>query len=189
MEKNELSVRLGRHLAAHAERLGGWTYDFVRRHWLGIVNFHVLIFVVGALEAPLFAYLDQQWIARMFYGFYGFFCHQEPSRSYLLLGNQVAVCSRCLAFYSSVLVFGLLVSLNDFKPLSLKLALILALPAVTDVLLQAVHLNESTNLIRTSTGLLLGMAVSLYFLPRGKREVNGLSEESDRAGRKTMVPA
>jgi uncharacterized membrane protein len=184
----EFSVRLGRRLAGYSEKLGGWTYDFVRHHWLGIVNFHLLVFVIGALEAPLLVHLDQQWIARLFYCFYGFFCHQDPSRSFLLFGNQIAICSRCLAFYSSILVFGLWLSRRNLKPLSLRLAGLLAMPAVLDVLLQAVHLIESTNLIRTTSGFLLGMAVSLYLLPRAKRDVHGLPNAPHRSVTKTAVP-
>ncbi len=161
----------------------------MRRHWLGLVNLHLLAFLVGALEAPLLARLDQRWISKLFYGFYSFFCHQEPSRCLFLFGNQVAICSRCLGFYSSLLVFGLLVSFRDFKPLSLRLASILAMPAALDVLLQALHLNESTNLIRITTGLLLGMAVSLYLLPRAKRGVDRTSGEQKDVATETAVSA
>jgi len=147
----------------------------VRLHWLGIVNFHLLVFVIGALEAPLLLHLNQQWISRLIYGFYSFFCHQEASRSFFLFGNQVAICSRCLSFYSSVLIFGLWVSLKRTKPLDLKLALFLILPALVDVLLQTLHITESTNLVRITTGTLLGLAVSLYLFPRAQRAMERLA--------------
>ncbi len=137
----------------------------------------MLVFVAGALEAPLLSYLDPPWISKLVYGVYGFFCHQQPSRSFFLFGSQVAICSRCLAFYSSILLVGLIVSLRNFRPLSAVSAFALAFPAVADVTLQAVHLTESTNLIRTTTGLLLGMAVSLYLLPRAKIAVNRLQPD------------
>ncbi len=160
---------MGRVLAEGAEKLGRWTYDFVRSHWLGIINFHIFLFLVGALEAPLLLHLEQPWLSKLVYGFYGFFCHQEPSRSFFLFGNQVAICSRCLSFYSSVLFFGLWVSLRRSKPLNLKTAGLLISPAVADVLLQVLGIKESTNLIRVTTGGLLGLAVSLYLFPRAQR--------------------
>jgi uncharacterized membrane protein len=178
--RSESPRSLGSRLGRGAEKLGGWTYRFVRRHWLGIVNFHLLVFLAGALEAPLLLYLDPPWISKLVYGVYGFFCHQDPSRSFFLFGNQVAICSRCLAFYSAALIMGLLLSLKDLRPLPASWALALAFPAVADVTLQAVHLTESTNLLRTTTGLLLGMAVSLYLLPRAKSAVDGLG--LDRTG-------
>ena len=181
-------MRLAKWLGGNTERLGGWTFRFVRRHWLGIVNFHLLVFVAGALEAPLLSYLDPPWISKLVYGTYGFFCHQEPSRSFFLFGNQVAICSRCLAFYSAVFIVGLLISLTDFRPLGAGSAFALAFPAAADVGLQAVHLTESTNLIRTTTGLLLGTAVSLYLLPRAKSAVNRLGLNQTGARRETGVP-
>jgi len=162
-------------LARHAEKLGIWIYGFVRLHWLGIINFHLFIFVVGALEAPLLLHLDQEWISKIIYGFYSFFCHQEKSRSFFLFGNQVAICSRCLAFYSSVLIFGLGLSLKRIRPLDLKLLFLLILPALVNVFLQILHIKESTNLIRVTTGVLLGMAVSLYVFPRAQKAIEALN--------------
>jgi uncharacterized membrane protein len=162
-------------LGGAAEKLGGWTYRFVLRHWLGIINFHILLFLVGAIEAPLLLYLDQPWIAKIVYGFYGFFCHQDPSRSFFLFGNQVAICSRCLAFYSSALVFGMWVGLRKPRPLDWRMALLLIFPSVAGVLLQITHIRESTNLIRVTSGALLGMAVSLYLYPRAQKALSNLT--------------
>jgi uncharacterized membrane protein len=175
--EGELSARLGSLVAGYAERLGEETYNLIRRHWLGIVNFHLLVFVVGAMEAPLLSNLDQHWVSKFVYGFYGFFCHQEPSRSLFLFGQQVAICSRCLAFYSALFIFGLMISLKAFRPLNLKWALILILPACVDVLLQALGFTESTNLSRITTGLLLGMSVSLFLFPRAQRIVNRINHQ------------
>jgi uncharacterized membrane protein len=183
LDQKQSSARLGQFLAKHAEKLGGWTYDFVRRHWLGIVNFHLLVFVIGAIEAPLLLHLDFEWISKTIYGFYSFFCHQEKSRSFLLFGNQVAICSRCLSFYSSMLIFGLWVSLKRVKPLELKLALLLILPALVNVFLQILHILKSTNLIRVTTGLLLGMAVSLYLFPRAQKALQCLTTDGSHTSK------
>ena len=155
-------------------------YDFVHLHWLGIINFHLFVFVVGALEAPLLLHLDQQWLSKIIYGFYGFFCHQEASRSFFIFGNQVAICSRCLSFYSAMLIFGLGVSLKKITPLDLKLTLLLILPALVDVLLQTLHITESTNLVRVTTGSLLGLAVSLYLFPRAQGAMERLAMGENR---------
>jgi uncharacterized membrane protein len=113
----------------------------------------------------------------MCYGLYSFFCHQEPSRSVFLLGSQLAVCSRCLAFYSSLLAAGLWVSLRMRKPLDFRLALLLVLPSSVDVLLQVLGIRDSTNLIRLTTGALLGMGIALYLFPRAQRVLERLSRD------------
>jgi len=139
--------------------------------------------VIGAIEAPLLLHLDQQWISKLIYRFYSFFCHQEASRSFFLFGNQVAICSRCLSFYSSVLIFGLGVSLKRTKPLDLKLTLLLILPAMVDVLLQTLHITESTNLVRVTTGTLLGLAVSLYLFPRAQKALQRLTTDGSHTSK------
>ncbi|MGB2769889.1 MAG: DUF2085 domain-containing protein [Candidatus Zixiibacteriota bacterium] len=173
------SDRLGQLLARQAENVGGSVYSLVRAHWLGLVNFHLFIFIGGALVAPSLLYLDLEWASKIIYQFYGFFCHQKASRSFLLFGGQMAICSRCLSFYSSALAVGMWVGLKRPRSLSLRLALILCLPAVISVLLQSLALRESTNLIRVTTGALLGMAVSLYLFPRAQRAVDRLKVEQD----------
>ncbi|MCK4385677.1 MAG: DUF2085 domain-containing protein, partial [candidate division Zixibacteria bacterium] len=82
--------------------------------------------------------------------------------------------------YSSVLIFGLWVSLKRTKPLNLNLTLLLILPALVDVLLQILWIQESTNLIRVTTGALLGMAVSLYLFPRAQRAMEHLAVGQNR---------
>ncbi|MGB8656532.1 MAG: DUF2085 domain-containing protein [Candidatus Zixiibacteriota bacterium] len=168
---------LGQFLARRAERIGGRSYAFVRWHWLGIINFHLFVFVTGAPVAPLLWYLNQDWMSKMVYAFYGLFCHQKASRSFFLLENQVAICARCLSFYCSLLFLSLWTSLRRLRPIDLKLALILIAPAALDVLSQTLRLRESTNLLRVTTGALLGMSAGLYLLPRAKKAMEHLPDE------------
>jgi len=60
------------------------------------------------------------------------------------------------------------------------LALLLILPALVDVFLQILSIKESTNLIRVTTGLLLGMAVSLYLFPRAQKALDRLPSDENR---------
>ena len=91
----------------------------------------------------------------------------------------MAICSRCLSFYSSALAVGMWVGLIRTRPLNLKLAVALSFPAIASVLLQSVGLGESTNLIRVTTGALLGTAASLYLFPRAQRAVERLNVKQD----------
>jgi uncharacterized membrane protein len=151
----------------------------VRAHWLGLVNLHLFLFIAGALLAPCLSYLDLEWASKILYGFYALFCHQKASRSLFLWGGQVGICSRCLSFYSSALLVGMWVELRSPRPLSFGLALILCLPAMMSVLLQSLGIRESTNLIRVTTGSLLGTALSLYLFPRAQRAIERLDAKPD----------
>jgi uncharacterized membrane protein len=155
-------------LARNAEKLGIKVYDFVRLHWLGIVNFHLFFFILGSVSAPCLSYWGQEGIAKYIYGFYGFSCHQIPSRSFFIFGQQIAICARCFSFFSSMLIFGLLLSLLKIRPLDRRIAFLLACPLLVDVSLQTLGIEESTNLLRVTTAILLSLSISFYIYPRIK---------------------
>jgi uncharacterized membrane protein len=168
--------RLGLFLARNAEKLGLRVYLFVSKHWLGIINFHLLLFILGSISAPYLSYLGEGGIAKYIYGFYGISCHQIPSRSFFIFNHspahgggsfgQIAICARCFSFYAFLLIFGLWLSLKNVRPLNRKTAFFLALPIMADVLLQALGIKESTNLLRVTTALLLSLSISFYIYPR-----------------------
>jgi len=192
-------ARLGLFLARNAERLGLRVYDFVCRHWLGIVNFHLFLFILGSISAPCLSYLGQEGIAKYIYWFYGISCHQIPSRSFFIFEHspaygggslgvnhsvhtfgQIAICARCFSFFSSMLVFGLLLSLKNFRPLNRKVAFLLALPILVDVLLQTLGIKESTNLIRVTTAVLLSLSISFFIYPRIRVSVERFTKNPEQ---------
>jgi len=166
--------RLGLFLARNAEKLGLRVYDFVRRHWLGIINFHVFLFLLGSISAPGLSYLGEEEIARYIYGFYGISCHQIPSRSLFIFDYQIAVCVRCFSFYASMLVFGVLLSLKTFRPLDRTTAFFLTIPIVVDVLLQTLGIKESTHLLRATTAVLFSLSISFYLYPRIQSSIDSV---------------
>ena len=171
--------RLGLFLARNAEKLGIKVYDFIRRHWLGIINFHLFLFILGSISAPGLRYLGQEGIAKYIYGFYGISCHQIPSRSFFILDQQIAICARCFSFYASMLVFGLLLSLRNVRPLDKRTAFFLALPLIVDVLLQTSGISESTQLLRVTTGVLLALSASFYIYPRIRISIDRLTKNPE----------
>jgi uncharacterized membrane protein len=160
--------RLGVFLGKNTEKLGIKVYSFVLRHWLGIINFHLCLFILGAILAPYLSYLGEGEMAKYIYGFYGISCHQIPSRSFFVFNHKIAICARCFSFYASMLVFGLLLSLKNFRPLSRRTVSFLALPIMMDVSLQTLGIRESTHLFRVVTAVLLSLSISFYIYPRIK---------------------
>jgi uncharacterized membrane protein len=67
------------------------------------------------------------------------------------------------------------VGLRKPRPLDWRMALLLIASSVAGVLLQITHIRESTNLIRVTSGALLGMAVSLYLYPRAQKALRSLT--------------
>jgi uncharacterized membrane protein len=101
-------------------------------------------------------------------------CHQLPERSFFLAGYKVAVCARCSALYVSFWSVGVLYGLARWiwpqrAPVwpaqALKWVLIASAPLIVDGLTQLVGLHESTNVLRTVTGVLCGGAAAWFIYP------------------------
>ena len=84
-------------------------------------------------------------------------CHQQAARSYELNGNQMPFCARDLG-----LLAGAIVGLAAFVLLGRKVEwawlLVLLVPMAVDGVVQAVTDYESSNALRSITGLLAGIA-------------------------------
>ncbi len=89
-------------------------------------------------------------------------CTEISDHSFYLNGNQMPFCARCTSIFAG-LVLGLLIAVM-FDPKVNRLLIGLALlPIAIDGGFQAMTSYQSTNLLRVATGLLAGVAISLYF--------------------------
>jgi uncharacterized membrane protein len=89
------------------------------------------------------------------------FCAEVSSHSFFLNGNQLPYCARCTAIITG-LVIGMIAALYLNPKFNLLLLGLGLLPMVIDGGMELVSSYQSTNLIRVITGLLAGIAVSLY---------------------------
>jgi uncharacterized membrane protein len=80
---------------------------WLAQHWLAVFNSFFLLYVGLPFLAPVLLANGYAGAANAIYGFYRSACHQLPSRSYFVLGEQVAVCHRDVAIYGAFLVGGL----------------------------------------------------------------------------------
>ena len=72
-----------------AETLNRGVY-WLARHWMGVVNGLILLYVGGTFLAPVLYKLGIPALGRALHVFYGPFCHQYPFRSWFLFGPQAA---------------------------------------------------------------------------------------------------
>lgn len=140
---------------------------WLSRHWLAILNTMVGIYVVLPLLAPVLAAAGLPG-ALAIYDLYSVACHQNPERSFFLLGQQVAYCQRDTALYTTVFALGLLFGLTGRKwsPLPLRAAVLLGLPMLIDGTLQLLGTYESTRWLRTFTGAAAALAAVWLLYPR-----------------------
>ncbi len=76
-------------------------------HWLAVFNTFFFLYVGLPFLAPVLLVNGYTGAANTIYGFYQAACHQLPSRSYFILGEQVAFCQRDVAIYGAFLLGGL----------------------------------------------------------------------------------
>jgi len=98
---------------------------------------------------------------------YSLVCHQLPSRSYFLLGQQMAYCERNTALYTTMALGGLLWARvgHRLPPLPWPAFTLLTLPIAVDGFTQLLGLRESTWQLRTLTGVLFGLSSVWFAFP------------------------
>lgn len=139
-----------------------------------LVAWGVAMVLVGLLPgtaalAPALVSQGYYDIGGAVYKFFSFLCHQQAERSYLLLGNPIAVCARCFGVYFGLFIgffiYPMFRRIDDVEPPS-KLWLLLSLiPIGLDWTLGFCGILENTHLSRFATGTILGIACSIYLIP------------------------
>ncbi len=137
------------------------------KYWLLFIIVLIGIYAGLPLLAPLLMGAGYETPANLIYSAYRFACHQLPSRSFFVGGQQVAYCERCMATYTSLLVAAILFGFvrHRLKPLSWKLYLLFLVPMAIDGLTQLVGLRTSGWVLRTITGALFGFGSAWFAFP------------------------
>jgi uncharacterized membrane protein len=143
------------------------TILWVSRHWLGLLNTCVGLYVALPLLAPVL--IAAGWPGgALTFSLYRVACHQYPERSWFIFGEQMAYCQRDTALYGGIFLLGLAFAATRlrWRPLPLLPAILLATPMAVDGTLQLFGAYESTWLLRTVTGILAALAVVWFLYPR-----------------------
>lgn len=138
------------------------------------------VFTILPVLAPIFAKLGLTPLADMIYWSYQWFCHQRPWRSYHLFDYQLAMDARMMLMFGAMAVSSYVIYFKQIKPLKPVVAMIFGLlliaPLGVDGVTQAIAevsslkdyslpLYESTNFIRSFTGLIFGVGIAFSVFP------------------------
>lgn len=122
--------------------------------------------IVGAPAAKAFGAAS---VSEPVYGFFSYVCHQMPERSFHLMGEKFAVCSRCFGVYfgllAGFLAYPLLRPMDETEPLPRVWLFAAMVPMAVDWSLGFFHVLENTHLTRVVTGLVLGLACAFFIVP------------------------
>jgi uncharacterized membrane protein len=136
--------------------------------WL-IVLVCTLLFVSMIVAAPLAAAGHHDNLAGTLYHSFGLLCHQLPERSFFILGNKFAVCSRCtglyLGFVVTLALYPLLKSIRRTHLPARKWLIAASIPLLIDFSVTFFGVWENTHATRFLTGMLLGSVMVFYVMP------------------------
>lgn len=163
--------------APAASALGGGTRRLVigintliyhfSRHWLAAMALSLSVYAGLPLLAPILMAAGYVWPANLIYTAYRLACHQLPSRSFFVAGQQMAFCERDTAIYGSLLAAALVFAVlrGRLKPLPWKAYLAFVLPIAVDGGTQLLGLRTSTWQLRVLTGSLFGIGSAWLAFP------------------------
>lgn len=108
-------------------------------------------------------------------------CHQDPIRSYLIHGETMAVCSRCLGIYGSFAVIMFLMPLigrffTVINHLILKLIIATIVLNLVDVLFNALGIWTNTLHSRFLLGALFGGALAFFLTNEFFKQIDKTEE-------------
>lgn len=129
----------------------------------------VFIWLAAVFAAPLLENNGNLAFADAVYGFFSWLCHQMRERSFLIKGEPLAVCARCLGIYAGIFVGSLVYPMfyewkNEVAPRRSWL-FIAPIPMVFDFGLTFFDIWENTHFSRFTTALPFGFIVPFYVVP------------------------
>lgn len=133
----ELSSQNRRPVSGFSRELVLWADRqilWLSRHWLAVANTFFFLYVALPVLAPILLANGYTGAANTIYSMYQIACHQLPSRSYFIAGEQVAFCQRDVAIYGSIFLAGLVFNFvrRWLKPLALRWYVFFLVPVAVD---------------------------------------------------------
>lgn len=160
------------------------------KHWLLLANTSAFLFGFLPILAPIAKANGLTLISDTIFFVYRFMCHQMPSRSFFIFGQQMSTCERNEAIYVSLFVTGMaFAAVRDrAKPLDWRLYLILITPMAIDGFTQLFGWRESTWELRLFTGTLFGAATVWLVYPLVNRAMREIEETVYRKSNEPRAP-
>lgn len=115
-----------------------------------------LFFVLGSVLAPIMAHYEYYEISAKLTSTYMFSCHQQPNRSFWLMGYPIALCCRCLGFYIGVSISSIIAIFHK-KNLKLKYIMPILILVIIDLFSNYILKHSTHNNIRFCVGVMMGI--------------------------------
>lgn len=131
------------------------------------------VLALGVILAPVFEHFGLHFLSKTIYFIGGFLCHQMYTRSIHIFDLQVAVCTRDLFMYITMMLSAFITVRYNVRRLPFVFAVLLIMPAAIDGSLQLISslgwignfIYYSNNLVRAITGSLYGLGLGFFLFP------------------------
>ena len=130
--------------------------EFCIKKFLLILFFiYSTFFFIGSMLAPIFAHFQLYDFSAILTSTYMYSCHQQPDRSFWILGYPVALCARCTGFYLGVMLTSIFTLFKHFKIKFFLLTSIIIF-ILTDIILNFIFKFNTGNILRFIAGFGMG---------------------------------
>lgn len=106
--------------------------QWLSRHWLAVANLFFFTYVGLPFMAPILLAAGFTGAANTIYQIYNIVCHQLPTRTYFIFGEQVAMCERCISIYLTLFAGGIVFNFARYRQLPFQWFVLFALPMAVD---------------------------------------------------------
>lgn len=129
----------------------------------------VLLWTLTIIAAPVAKTTALTSLSAPLYHFFSYICHQQADRSFHILGEQFAVCSRCFGVYFGLFlgfaIYPLWRNIDEVEPLPRVWLFLSLIPITIDWSLTVFGIWENNHASRFITGLILGIACATFIVP------------------------
>lgn len=143
---------------------------YLKKLFFIVLFFYSAFFVLGSTLAPVMAKLGQYDISAKLTSLYMYSCHQQPDRSFWLLGYPIPLCCRCYGVYFSTLICSLFAFLNKFKVKN-RFLLFFVFVSMIDLFLNFIAGCNTGNITRFIVGIFMGIiivsVINIFFSLKG----------------------
>lgn len=128
-----------------------------------LFSLYSAFFFIGSTLTPITAHFKFYDLSAKLTSLYVYSCHQQPDRSFWLLGYPVSLCCRCYGVYISTTISSIFAIFNKLK-ISKFAIILLILISVVDIFINLgirTNSHNTGNFVRFSVGIMIGLLITL----------------------------
>ena len=135
----------------------------IRIIFLILFSLYSAYFFIGSTLAPILAHYQYYDLSAKLTSLFIYSCHQQPDRSFWLMGYPVALCCRCYGVYLATMIASIFAIFNKLK-INKYLIIILVLISAIDLYINygmGIRTHNTGNIVRFIVGIIMGLLITL----------------------------